>query len=81
MSQSEKSSQIKLLLKQSQKSYRVIIDIIVKLNQANVDLTYVREASKAIQAYQSDHIRFLPKISDVLAGDDTDDRMLTRTIL
>ena len=51
----------------------------MKLNQAQVEFSVLREASLAIQAYQSDHIRFLPKVQS--AAEDAYDRMFTRTIL
>ena len=74
-----KQGLIKLILAKSQRSYRMVIDMLVKLNLAGIDMTLAREATLAITAYQSDHIRFLPQIEVIMAGQE--DRVLTRTIL
>ena len=58
----------------------MVIDILVKLSVAQVDLADKQAAQTAITAYQSDHIRFLPEIQSILQ-DGADDRVLTRTIL
>ena len=62
-----KQGLIKLILAKSQRSYRMVIDMLVKLNLAKIDMTLAREATLAITAYQSDHIRFLPQIEVIMA--------------
>lgn len=47
-SKAEKDKLIKLLLTKAQNSYRVIIDILVKLNQSQIDLTIYRDAGIAV---------------------------------
>ena len=58
----EKDKLIKSVLAKSSNSYRVIIDILVKLSYNKIELSVLKEASQAIQAYSGDHVRFLPKI-------------------
>ena len=62
-----KQGLIKLILAKSQRSYRMVIDMLVKLNLAKIDMTLASEATLAITAYQSDHIRFLPQIEVIMA--------------
>ena len=56
----ERNSVIEAVLAKAQQSYRVIIDIFSKLDLAGVYLIQVESALRAVQAYQSDHVRFLP---------------------
>lgn len=77
MSAAESAALAKRLLHVAQGSYRNIVDITLKMSQSRVDLTQPREATTALNSYQSDHIRFLQIVNKLMKGD----KILIRTIL
>ena len=64
----------------AQASYRVVIDILSKMDLAGLYLIQFDQAMAFVKAYASDHIKFLPQL-EATHRTNADDKLLTRTIL
>ena len=58
----DRATNIKAIMAKSQKSYRIAIDILSKLCLNGPQAHLKQNLSAFLQGYESDHIRFLPKI-------------------
>ena len=68
------------MLVRAQASYRVVIDILSKMDLAGLYLIQFDQAMAFVKAYASDHIKFLPQL-EATHKTHADDKLLTRTIL